>query len=35
MQKLYHTEIELATVKQQVLELKVELEKAKEAAQMA
>lgn len=34
-QRLYYTEIELATAKQQVLELKAELSKAKEAAQMA
>ena len=30
--KLYHTEIELATQKQMVLELKAELQRAKEAA---
>ena len=34
-QKLHYTEIELATAKQQVVDLKVELEKAKEAAQAA
>ena len=34
-QKLHYTEIELATAKQQVVDLKVELEKAKEAAQEA
>ena len=33
--RLYHTEIELATEKQQVLELKAELQRAKEAARMA
>ena len=34
-QKLHYTEIKLATTKQQVMDLKVELEKAKEAAQEA
>ena len=33
--KLQYVEIELATSRQQVLELKADLEKAKEAAQMA
>ena len=33
--KLYLTKIELATQRQQVLELKAELQKAKEAAQVA
>ena len=33
--KLYHTEIEMATTKQQVLELKAELKKAKVAIQTA
>ena len=33
-QRLHYTEIELATAKQQVLELKAELFKAKEAAQV-
>ena len=32
---LYYTEIKLATEKQQVLELKAELQRAKEATQMA
>ena len=32
---MYHTEIELATTKQQVLELSADLEKAKAAAWMA
>ena len=34
-QKLHYTEIELATAKQQVVDLKAELKKAKEAAQVA
>jgi len=33
--KLYHTEIELATQKQLVLELKADLQKVKEAARTA
>jgi len=33
--RLYHTEIELATTKQQVLELSTDLKKAKATAQMA
>ena len=33
--RLYHTEIELATTKQQVLELSTDLKKAKAVAQMA
>ena len=33
--KIYHTKIELATEKQWVLELKTELQRAKEVAQMA
>ena len=32
---LYHTEIELATLRQLTLDLRVELQKAKEAAQLA
>ena len=34
-QKLHYTEIELATAKQQVVDLKAKLKKAKEAAQVA
>ena len=34
-QRLHYTEIELATAKQQVLELKTELSKAKKVAQVA
>ena len=34
-QNLHYTEIELATAKQQVVDLKAELKKAKEAAQVA
>ena len=34
-ERLHYTEIELATAKQQVLELKAELSKAKETAQVA
>ena len=34
-QRLHYTKIELATAKQQVLKLKTELSKAKEAAQVA
>ena len=34
-QNLYNTEIELATAKQQMMDLKVELIKAKKAAQVA
>ena len=34
-QKLHYTEIELAMTKQQVVDLKAELKKAKEATQVA